>query len=192
MKNEKEIYESNDRVHACRYVVIPWKATVAVALAYSIDRSVDRTYVHKPEHWADKYCKTRPSFANAWIMDTRLISEEALAWVRSIHPLGSGDGRGRGREAGGEIERKREGKRIRGTWNYLSTRRSKLNKRRIFRRAYPPHWRCVVAIPRSMNHHYRGFWSVMVTARCFFMKKKLISSANITRLIASHINNFLW
>jgi len=64
---------------------------------HSIDRSVDLTCIN-PSHRTDKYCKTRPSFANVWIMDTRLISEKALAWVRSIHSLGSGDDRGKERE----------------------------------------------------------------------------------------------
>jgi len=43
-------------------------------------------------------------------MDTRLISEKALAWVRSIHPLGSGDEEKKEREIEWErkIERMRE------------------------------------------------------------------------------------
>lgn len=197
MKNEKEMYESNDQAHTYQ----GWRER-GKGYGHSVknngrncsrpfDRSKDRTNVCAPTTRVDEYCKTRPSFANAWIMDTCLIREEALAWVRSIHPLGGGYDRGGRQKWKRRREKEGERGRIHGASNYLSARRSKLNKRRIFHGAYPPHWRCAVAIPRSMNHYYRSLQSVIVAARCFLKMKKLIRSANINGLITSHCNDFL-
>lgn len=127
MKNEKEMYESNDRAHTCKGWRERGEERERERYGHSVknngrnysrpfDRSKDRTNVHEPTTRADEYCKTRPSFANAWIMDTRLIKEEALAWVRSIHPLGGEYDRGRRqkwkREGGRQRERGEDSRRV--------------------------------------------------------------------------------